>query len=684
MGRFQLHNPFTPSGDQPEAIRQLTEGILAGEKYQTLLGVTGSGKTFTMANVIQQVQRPTLVLTHNKTLVAQLYGEFRQFFPDNAVGYFVSYYDYYQPEAYLPVSDTYIEKDLAINEELDKLRLYATSQLLTGRRDIIVVASVSCIYGMGNPTEFENGIIRIHQGQVISRQGFLHSLVNSLYTRTQTDFNRGTFRVKGDTVDINLPYLDHAYRIRFFGDEIEEIESIEIASSKRISRLDNVAIFPANLYLAPKEILQQVLYEIQDELRAQVEYFQSNGRFIEAQRLSERVNYDLEMIRELGYCNGVENYSRFFDRRKPGTRPFCLLDYFPKDFLCMIDESHQTIPQVSGMYGGDRSRKMVLVDYGFRLPSALDNRPLNFHEFESLLNQIIFVSATPGDYELDQCEGVVVEQVVRPTGLLDPPIEVRPSHHQIEDLLDEIDKRIRKGDRVLVTTLTKRMAEEMDKYLHRINIKSKYIHSEVDTLDRVEILRQLRLGVIDVLVGVNLLREGLDLPEVSLVAILDADKEGYLRNEKSLTQTAGRAARNVDGLVIFYGDKITESMQRTMDETNRRRAKQMEYNRIHGITPRTVIKSKEQVMAQTSVLDIKGYDPEDPKAMVEQVSVSSIAAEEQEGYHTVPQAEKAVQKIRKQMEKAARDLDFMEAARLRDLMFEAQKKLDALKLTSGN
>lgn len=684
MGTFRLHNPFTPSGDQPEAIRQLTEGILAGEKYQTLLGVTGSGKTFTMANVIQQVQRPTLVLTHNKTLVAQLYGEFRQFFPDNAVGYFVSYYDYYQPEAYLPVSDTYIEKDLAINEELDKLRLYATSQLLTGRRDIIVVASVSCIYGMGNPTEFENGIIRIHQGQMISRQGFLHSLVNSLYTRTQTDFNRGTFRVKGDTVDINLPYLDHAYRIRFFGDEIEEIESIEISSSKRISRLDNVAIFPANLYLAPKEILQQVLYEIQDELRAQVEYFQSNGRFIEAQRLSERVNYDLEMIRELGYCNGVENYSRFFDRRKPGTRPFCLLDYFPKDFLCMIDESHQTIPQVSGMYGGDRSRKMVLVDYGFRLPSALDNRPLNFHEFESLMNQVVFVSATPGDYELEQCGGVVVEQVVRPTGLLDPPIEVRPSHHQIEDLLDEIDKRIRKGDRVLVTTLTKRMAEEMDKYLHRINIKSKYIHSEVDTLDRVEILRQLRLGEIDVLVGVNLLREGLDLPEVSLVAILDADKEGYLRNEKSLTQTAGRAARNVDGLVIFYGDKITESMQRTIDETNRRRAKQMEYNRIHGITPRTVIKSKEQVMAQTSVLDIKGYDPEDPKAMVEQVSVSSVAAEEQEGYQTVPQAEKAVQKIRKQMEKAARDLDFMEAARLRDLMFEAQKKLDALKMTSGN
>jgi excinuclease ABC subunit B len=445
-----------------------------------------------------------------------------------------------------------------------------------------------------------------------------------------------------------------------------------------------VAIFPANLYLAPKEMMQQILYEIQDELRAQVEYFQSNGRFIEAQRLSERVNYDLEMIRELGYCNGVENYSRFFDRRTPGTRPFCLLDYFPKDFLCMIDESHQTIPQVSGMYGGDRSRKMVLVDYGFRLPSALDNRPLNFHEFESMLNQVVFVSATPGDYELEQCGGVVVEQVVRPTGLLDPPIEVRPSHHQIEDLLDEIDKRIKNGDRVLVTTLTKRMAEEMDKYLHRINIKSKYIHSEVDTLDRVEILRQLRLGVIDVLVGVNLLREGLDLPEVSLVAILDADKEGYLRNEKSLTQTAGRAARNVNGLVIFYGDKITESMQRTIDETNRRRAKQMEYNRVHGITPKTVVKSKEQVMAQTSVLDIKGYDPEDPKALVDQVSGSTLAAEDQEGYQTVPQAEKAVQKIRKQMEKAARDLDFMEAARLRDLMFEAQKKLDALKMISSN
>jgi excinuclease ABC subunit B len=676
---FNLHIPFPPAGDQPQAIQQLTEGVLNGEKYQTLLGVTGSGKTYTIANVIQNTQRPTLVLTHNKTLVAQLYGEFRQFFPDNAVEYFVSYYDYYQPEAYMPVSDVYIEKDLSINDELDKLRLRATSSLLSGRRDIIVVASVSCIYGMGNPTDYENGIIRINKGQTISRQAFLHSLVNSTYNRTTIEFNRGTFRVKGDTVDINLPYVDYGYRITFFGDEIEEIESIDVVTNKRIAKMEDAAIFPANLYVAPKDILQQVLYEIQDEVAAQAEYFKKEGKYIEAQRLSERVNYDLEMIRELGYCNGIENYSRFFDRRRPGTRPFCLLDYFPKDFLLVVDESHQTIPQVSGMYGGDRSRKLVLVDYGFRLPSALDNRPLNFHEFESLVNQTIFVSATPDDYELEKCGGVVTEQVVRPTGLLDPPIEIRPSVNQIDDLLDEIDKRIKQGDRVLVTTLTKRMAEEMDKYLHRINIKSKYIHSEVDTLERVEILRELRLGVIDVLVGVNLLREGLDLPEVSLVAILDADKEGFLRNEKSLTQTAGRAARNVNGLVIFYADKMTDSMQRTIDETTRRREKQIAWNIEHDITPTTIIKSTKDVFAQTSVLDIKGYDPANPYAIAPDEDMITIAAEEQAEYKTIPQMEKALSKIKKEMEKAARDLDFMEAARLRDEMFSMQKQLESMK-----
>ena len=676
---FKLNSSYSPAGDQPNAIIQLTEGINSGEQYQTLLGVTGSGKTFTMANVIQNVQRPTLVITHNKTLVAQLYGEFKQFFPDNAVGYFVSYYDYYQPEAYIPTSNTYIEKDLSINEELDKLRLQATAQLLSGRRDIIVVASVSCIYGMGNPTEYENSIIRIQKGQIISRQGFLHALVNSLYHRSQGDFTRGTFRVKGDTVDINLPYVDFGYRISFFGDEIESIETLELSSGKRISSVENAAIFPANLYIAPKDMLAEVINEIQDETAAQVEYFKQSGKYIEAQRIGERVNYDLEMIRELGYCNGIENYSRFFDRRKPGTRPFCLLDYFPKDYLTIIDESHQTIPQISGMYGGDRSRKMVLVDYGFRLPSAMDNRPQNFHEFENLTNQMVFVSATPGDYELDKCGGVVVEQVVRPTGLLDPPIEVRPSVNQIDDLLEEIDKRIIKGDRVLVTTLTKRMAEEMNKYLHRINIKSKYIHSEVDTLERVEILRELRLGVIDVLVGVNLLREGLDLPEVSLVAILDADKEGFLRNERSLTQTAGRAARNVDGLVIFYADKMTDSMQKTIDETLRRREKQVEYNIKHGITPKTIIKTKEQVFAQGSVLDVKGYDPSNPYSVGPDEALVPIAAEDQEIYKTIPQMEKAIGKTKKEMEKAARDLDFMEAARLRDEMFKLQKELEEMK-----
>ena len=676
---FQLQAPYKPNGDQPTAIQQLVEGINNGDRFQTLLGVTGSGKTFTMANVIAQVQRPTLVLTHNKTLVAQLYGEFKQFFPNNAVGYFVSYYDYYQPEAYMPVSNVYIEKDLSINEELDKLRLQATSQLLSGRRDIVVVASVSCIYGLGNPAEFENGIIRIHKGQVIARQGFLHALVNALYNRSQGEFSRGTFRVNGDTVDINLPYLDYGYRITFFGDEIEEIESIELSSSKRISTIENAAIFPATLYLAPKEMIQQVMNEIQDEMMAQVQYFKSIGKIEEAQRIKERVEYDLEMIRELGYCNGIENYSRFFDRRKPGSRPFCLLDYFPKDFLLVVDESHQTIPQIGGMYGGDRSRKLVLVDYGFRLPSALDNRPLNFHEFENLIGQTVFVSATPGEYELQKTEGLVVEQVVRPTGLLEPPIEVRPSVNQIDDLLDEIDKRVKEGGRVLVTTLTKRMAEEMDKYLQRINIKSKYIHSDVDALERVEILRQLRLGEIDVLVGVNLLREGLDLPEVSLVAILDADKEGFLRNEKSLTQTAGRAARNANSLVIFYADKITQSMQRTIDETNRRREKQIAYNIANNIVPKTVKKSIEQIMQQTSVLDIKGFDETKSYAIQNDEDIINIAAEEQEIYKTIPQMEKAIAKTKKLMEKAAKDLDFIEAAKLRDEMFKLEKELEEMK-----
>ena len=617
-----------------------------------MLGVTGSGKTYTIANMIQNVQRPTLVLTHNKTLVAQLYGEFKQFFPDNAVGYFVSYYDYYQPEAYMPVSNTYIEKDLSINEELEKLRLQATTQLLSGRRDIIVVASVSCIYGIGNPAEFENGIVRIQKGQMVSRQGFLHALVNSLYKRTEIEFNRGHFRVKGDTVDINLPYVDYGYRISFFGDEIDEIESFDVKTGKRIGTMQDAAIFPANLYLAPKDILHQVIYEIQDELTAQVDYFKSVGKYIEAQRLAERVNYDVEMIRELGYCNGVENYSRFFDRRYPGTRPFCLLDYFPKDFITVLDESHQTVPQISGMYGGDRSRKLVLVDYGFRLPSALDNRPLNFHEFESLTGQTVFVSATPGDYELEKTGGIVVEQVVRPTGLLDPPIEVRPSANQIDDLLDEIDKRVKKGDRVLVTTLTKRMAEEMDKYLHRIDIKSKYIHSEVDTLERVEILRQLRLGDIDVLVGVNLLREGLDLPEVSLVAILDADKEGFLRSSGSLIQTSGRAARNVNGRVIMYAETMTESMKSAIAETERRRTLQAAYNEEHGITPESVVRAIEDVMS----------------SVYERDYVTPPAREAAQTFRTQAELDAEILRLEREMKSAAANLDFERAATIRDTL----------------
>ena len=677
---FQIQSHYTPSGDQPSAIAQLTEGVLSGERFQTLLGVTGSGKTFTIANLIQNVQRPTLVLTHNKTLVAQLYGEFKQFFPDNAVGYFVSYYDYYQPEAYLPTSGVYIEKDLSINEELDKLRLQATAQLLSGRRDIIIVASVSCIYGMGNPTELENGIIRIQVGQKLARQAFLHALVNSLYHRTVTDFDRGGFRVNGDTVDIRLPYVDYGYRITFFGDEIEEIETIEVETGKRIERMQNAAIFPANLYLAPKDMVQQIIYEIQDEMRAQVEYFKNVGKNIEAARIKERVEYDIEMIRELGYCTGIENYSRFFDRRVPGTRPFCLLDYFPKDFLCVVDESHQTIPQISGMYGGDRSRKMNLVEYGFRLPSAIDNRPLNFNEFENIIGQSIFVSATPGDYELEKTDGLIVEQVVRPTGLLDPPIEVRPTKNQIDDLLDEIAMQVEKGDRVLVTTLTKKMAEEMDRFLQKIQIKSKYIHSDIDALERVEILRELRLGIIDVLVGVNLLREGLDLPEVSLVAVLDADKEGFLRNEKSLTQTAGRAARNSSGRVIFYGDSITKSMQRTIDETNRRREKQIKYNTEHGITPTTVVKSIEQVMAQGSVLDIKGYTLNNMNVRTtDTINVLAEGDEKYSEYKTIPQLEKAIKDTKKQMDKFAKAMDFMEAAKTRDEMFLLEAQLEKMK-----
>ncbi len=674
---FKIDRPYQPAGDQPDAIRELVAGIKGGEKFQTLLGVTGSGKTFTMANVIQEVQKPTLVLTHNKTLVAQLYGEFRQFFPENSVEYFVSYYDYYQPEAYIPTSDTYIEKDLSINEELEKLRLRATSNLLSGRRDIIVVASVSCIYGMGNPTEYANGIIRIRKGENVGRNALLHALVNALYTRSQGEFARGTFRVKGDTVDINLPYVDYGYRITFFGDEIEDIETIEIESNKRIAPVDNAAVFPANLYMAPKGQMAKIIHEIQDELHNQTEYFKSIDKPLEAQRIKERVNYDLEMIQELGFCSGIENYSRFLDRRQPGTRPFCLLDYFPDDFLLVIDESHVTIPQISGMYGGDRSRKLNLVDFGFRLPSALDNRPLNFHEFEQLLDQVVFVSATPARYELEQSDGVVVEQIVRPTGLLDPPIEIRPSVNQIDDLLDEIDKRVKQGDRVLCTTLTKRMAEELDKYLKRISIKSRYIHSEVDTLERVEILRDLRLGNIDVLVGVNLLREGLDLPEVSLMAILDADKEGFLRDERSLTQMAGRAARNSQGMVIFYADKITDSMQRTIDETSRRRERQVQYNIEHNITPTTVRKNVDLIMKQTSVLDIKGYDEKSKYAVPDEAL--SIAAEEAVEYNGIAQLDKLINGTKKSMEKAAKDLDFMEAARLRDKMLRLQKEKEAIK-----
>ena len=668
---FKLSSPFKPTGDQPQAIQQLVEGINAGDTAQTLLGVTGSGKTFTMANVIQELNRPTLVLTHNKTLTAQLYGEFREFFPDNAVEYFVSYYDYYQPEAYIMSSDTFIEKDLQINEEVDKLRLRATSSLLSGRRDIIIVASVSCIYGMGNPEDYKTGIIRLHKGLVVTRNTFLYQLVGILYSRTELDFKRATFRVRGDTIDINLPYVDYGYRITFFGDEIEDIERIEIETGKRIESLETAAIFPANLYIAPKDRMNQILRDIEDELYAQRKYFERESRLLEAQRIKERVTFDLEMMRELGYCNGVENYSRYFDGRNPGTRPFCLLDYFPDDYLMIIDESHVTVPQVRGMWGGDRARKLNLVNFGFRLPSAMDNRPLNFTEFETLINQVVFVSATPSDYELEQTGGVFVEQIIRPTGLLDPPIEVRPSLNQIDDLLDEIQQRIEKQERVLVTTLTKRMSEELSKYFAKVNLKCRYIHSEVDTMERVEILRDLRLGVFDVLIGVNLLREGLDLPEVSLVAILDADKEGFLRNDKSLTQTAGRAARNSNGLVIFYADKVTESMQRTIDETTRRRSIQMAYNKKHGIIPKTVSKTREEIMSQGSILDIRGKNT---NAYIEPEELS-IAADPIVEYMTKDQIEKLVAETERKMKKAAKELDFISAAQYRDELFALKKKL---------
>lgn len=670
---FKLEAPFKPTGDQPQAIKQLVAGIKTGEPGQVLLGVTGSGKTFTMANVIAQLNRPTLILTHNKTLTAQLYGEFRDFFPDNAVEYFVSYYDYYQPEAYIAGSDTFIEKDLAINEEVDKLRLRATSSLLSGRRDIIIVASVSCIYGMGNPEDYKSGIIRIAKGQTISRNSFLYSLVESLYSRTETDFKRATFRVRGDTIDINLPYVDYGYRITFFGDEIENIEQIDTENGKRIAHMEDAAIFPANLYIAPKERIHNIIREIEDELYQQEKYFEREGRLLEAKRIRERTNFDLEMMKELGYCSGVENYSRFFDGRLPGTRPFCLLDYFPDDYLMLVDESHVTLPQVRGMFGGDRARKTSLVTHGFRLPSAMDNRPLSFTEFESIVNQVIFVSATPADYEMEQTGGVIVEQLIRPTGLLDPPIEVRPSLNQIDDLLEEISERIKKDERTLVTTLTKRMAEELTKYLTKLNVKVRYIHSEVDTMERVEILRDLRLGAFDVLVGVNLLREGLDLPEVSLVAIIDADKEGFLRNNRSLTQTAGRAARNANGLVVFYADKVTASMRQTIEETKRRRSIQMAYNDKHGIIPKTVLKSKEEIMSQTSILDIRGKN----NAYLES-DMPSLAADPVLAYMNKDQIEKIMADTERRMKKAAKELDFITAAQHRDEVFALKEKLKTM------
>ncbi len=667
---FKIHSEYSPTGDQPVAIQQLTDGLNRGEHAQTLLGVTGSGKTFSIANVIERVQRPTLVLSHNKTLAAQLYGEFKSFFPHNAVEYFVSYYDYYQPEAYIPSSDLYIEKDLAINEEIEKLRLSTTSSLLSGRRDVVVVSSVSCLYGIGNPNEFGNSTIKIHKGQVISRNKFLHDLVNALYSRTTADFLRGNFRVKGDTVDVNLAYTDHSVRISFFGDEIEQIETFDTSSGRIIEEFENFHIYPANIFVTSANSLKSSIFTIQDDLVKQIDYFKEEGKFLEAKRLEDRVTYDLEMMRELGYCSGIENYSRYFDGRLPGTRPFCLLDYFPEDYLLVIDESHVTVPQIRAMYGGDRARKQNLVEYGFRLPAAMDNRPLKFEEFEELHHQVIYVSATPGDYELEQTGGIVVEQVIRPTGLLDPRIEVRPSENQVDDLLEEIRKRVKENERVLVTTLTKRMAEELTKYMTRLNVRCRYIHSEVDTLERVEILRDLRKGIFDVLVGVNLLREGLDLPEVSLVAIMDADKEGFLRSNRSLTQTVGRAARNINGMVIMYADRITDSMQQTIDETTRRRQKQMAYNIAHDISPRQIIRSHDNVLPQSAAASGKA-NYRGPNPGME--DVESIAADPVVQYMNKEQLQKNINYTRREMEKAAKEMDFMEAARLRDEMYALEK-----------
>ncbi|MFP9098368.1 excinuclease ABC subunit UvrB [Flavobacterium sp. RHBU_24] len=662
--KFQVVSDYKPTGDQPEAIKQLVQGIKAGEPFQTLLGVTGSGKTFTMANVVQEVQKPTLVLAHNKTLAAQLYSEFKQFFPNNAVEYFVSYYDYYQPEAYIPSSGTYIEKDLSINEELEKMRLSTTSSLLSGRRDVLVVASVSCLYGIGNPVEFQKNVVSIENGQVISRTKLLHKLVQSLYARTEADFTPGTFRIKGDTVEVFPSYGDEPFRIHFFGDEIEEIEAFDKVTSQVVEKYDRLNIYPANMFVTSPDVLQGAIWEIQQDLVKQVDYFKEIGKHLEAKRLEERTNFDLEMIRELGYCSGIENYSRYLDRRLPGTRPFCLLDYFPKDFLMVIDESHVTVSQVHAMYGGDRSRKENLVEYGFRLPAAMDNRPLKFEEFEALQNQVVYVSATPADYELQKSGGVYVEQVIRPTGLLDPVIEVRPSINQIDDLIDEIQQRVELDERTLVTTLTKRMAEELAKYLTKVAIRCRYIHSEVDTLERVEIMQDLRNGLFDVLIGVNLLREGLDLPEVSLVAILDADKEGFLRNTRSLVQTVGRAARNVNGKAILYADKVTDSMQRTIDETLYRREKQHNYNIEHGKVPVALSKEVKRNVLTKSPITSYHYD-NTPKA----------AAEPDTAYMSKIDIEKIIREKRKSMEKAAKELDFMQAAKLRDEIKVLQEKV---------